>query len=79
MKVNIIGKTKDTNTVDEKRADQIKEYIKENNIKKYLIIDDIQFNKYKEYFGDKFIKANYLEGFNKTNLEQALNVFEKYT
>jgi len=39
------------------RTDLVKEYIKDNNIEHYVVIDDNEFN-HKEAFGDRYIKID---------------------
>lgn len=62
-----------TSQLEKERIDQIDEYIKNNKIKNYVIIDDLNLN---EIIGfNRFVKTNSFEGLKQTNVKEKIIKF----
>lgn len=78
LDIPLVGKTEDGPSVfGEYRANQIKNYIDVHQIEKYIVIDDVNYRNFRNYFGERFIQASFTQGFTRKNLEHALNIMNK--
>ena len=71
--IPIIGETKDSNS---NRGEGIKNYIKENNVEKYVILDDDIFEDYDEELLSNLVKTSFMKG--GLNEEHKILIIKKF-
>ncbi|MCA9477630.1 MAG: hypothetical protein KC535_00600 [Nanoarchaeota archaeon] len=75
LQVPFVGKTQDSFT--EHRAYLIREYLTQSQASSYVIIDDINFEGFELFFGERFIQTPFTTCVSEENIEKAISLLNK--